>query len=84
MIKNNLLEKLLKNMSKICYFCKKEYDAHTKDELLKCGLEIIQGVKPLPHTEPKICYFCNKEFEAHTSEERDNCLKKFVDRSVNL
>jgi protein-arginine kinase activator protein McsA len=37
-----------------------------------------------PHIEPKTCYFCNKEFEAHTSEERDNCFKKFVDKSINL
>jgi len=52
-----------------------------------CGSGIIQGLKEdlfQPHTEPKTCYFCNKEFEAHTQEERDNCLKKFVDRSVNL
>ncbi|HIE46590.1 MAG TPA: hypothetical protein EYP96_02265 [Nitrosopumilus sp.] len=71
-------------MTKICFNCKKEYDAHTNDELLKCGLEIIQGVKDPPHLEPKICYFCNKEFEAHNQEDRDNCLKKFVDRTINL
>ena len=73
-------------MSKICSSCKKERSAHTKDELVKCTLDIIQGVKdmPSPHIEPKTCYFCHKEFEAHTNEERDNCLKKFVDRSINL
>ena len=71
-------------MSKICFSCKREYGVHTNDELLECSTEIIQGLKDPPHLEPKICYFCNKEFEAHNQEERDNCLKKFVDKSINL
>lgn len=83
----NLLVKLLKNMSKICLSCKKEYEVHTKDEILDCITGIIKDVRekyPSTHLEPKTCYFCHKEFEAHTNEERDNCLKKFVNTSINL
>ena len=30
--------------SKTCFFCLKEFDKHTKDELLDCAVEIVKGV----------------------------------------
>jgi len=30
--------------SSTCFFCKQEFDKHTKDELLECASEIIKGV----------------------------------------
>jgi len=75
----NLVAKLLKNMSKICYSCKKEFDVHTKDELLKCTLEIIQGVKGLPNREKNsTCFSCKRELPMHTENELLECSLEII------
>ena len=28
----------------LCYFCSKDLDTHTKDELIQCAFDIVKGV----------------------------------------
>jgi len=28
----------------LCYFCSKNLDTHTKDELIQCAFDIVKGV----------------------------------------
>ena len=72
-------------MSKICYSCKKERSAHTKDELLKCTLEIIQGVKGLPNREKNsTCFSCKRKLLMHTESELLECSLEIIQNVKSL
>ena len=72
-------------MSKICSSCKKERSAHTKDELVKCTLDIIQGVKGLPNREKNsTCFSCKRKLLMHTEDELLECSLEIIQNVKSL